>query len=89
MLRFYLFWIGSLQTGPIRLIPQSEFGDRFGAINKELREAYASLDLFSPRSAKVQFGARTEAGPSTPLLTLVTRNLRASSPTAGPPLRGS
>jgi hypothetical protein len=42
-------------TNPV--IPQSEFGDRFGAINKELRYAYASLDRILPPSAKIQFGA--------------------------------
>jgi len=56
MLRFYLFGSDRYNwTNPV--IPQSEFGDRFGAINKELREAYATLDHVLPRSAKVQFGA--------------------------------
>jgi hypothetical protein len=56
MLRFYLY--GSDRygwTNPV--IPQSEFGGRLGAINQQVREAYASLDLVLPRSAKVQFGA--------------------------------
>ena len=55
MLRFYLY--GSDRygwTNPV--IPQSEFGGRLGAINQELREAYASLDQVLPPSAKVQFG---------------------------------
>jgi hypothetical protein len=54
MLRFYLY--GSDRygwTNPV--IPQSEFGGRFGAINLRLREAYASLDRVLPPSAKVQF----------------------------------
>jgi hypothetical protein len=56
MLRFYLY--GSDRygwTNPV--IPQSEIGNRLGAINHELREAYASLDRVLPPSAKVQFGA--------------------------------
>jgi hypothetical protein len=56
MLRFYLYGSDRYHwTNPV--IPQSEFGDRFGAINKELREAYASLDRVLPPSAKIQFGA--------------------------------
>ncbi len=39
------------------MIPQSEFGGRLGAINQQLREAYATLDHVLPPSAKVQFGA--------------------------------
>jgi hypothetical protein len=56
MLRFYLYgsdryhWTNSV-------IPQSEFGGRFGAINHEVRDAYATLDRILPPSAKVQFGA--------------------------------
>jgi len=56
MLRFYLY--GSDRygwTNPV--IPQSEFGGRLGAINQQLREAYATLDHVLPPSAKVQFGA--------------------------------
>jgi hypothetical protein len=56
MLRFYLYGSDRYHwTNPV--IPQSEFGDRFGAINKELREAYASLDRVLPPSARIQFGA--------------------------------
>jgi hypothetical protein len=56
MLRFYLFGSDRYNwTNPV--IPQSEFGGRFGAINQQLREAYASLDRVLPPSAKVQFGA--------------------------------
>jgi hypothetical protein len=56
MLRFYLYGSDRYHwTNPV--IPQSEFGDRFGAINKELRYAYASLDRILPPSAKIQFGA--------------------------------
>jgi hypothetical protein len=56
MLRFYLYGSDRFRwTNPV--IPQSEFGDRFGVINKELREAYASLDRVLPPSAKIQFGA--------------------------------
>jgi hypothetical protein len=56
MLRFYLYGSDRYNwTNPV--IPESEFGGRFGAINKELREAYASLDRVLPPSAKVQFGA--------------------------------
>jgi hypothetical protein len=56
MLRFYLYGSDRYHwTNPV--IPESEFGDRFGAINKELREAYASLDRVLPPSAKIQFGA--------------------------------
>ena len=56
MLRFYLY--GSDRygwTNPV--IAQSEFGGRLGAINQQLREAYATLDHVLPPSAKVQFGA--------------------------------
>jgi hypothetical protein len=61
MLRFYLYGSDRFHwTNPV--IPQSEFGDRFGAINKELREAYASLDRVLPRSAKIQFGAAPKLG---------------------------
>ncbi len=42
-------------TDPV--VPQSEFGGRLGAINREVRDAYASLDRVLPPSAKVQFGA--------------------------------
>jgi hypothetical protein len=55
MLRLYL--IGSDHygwTNPV--IPQSEFGGRLGAINQQLRDAYAALDHVLPPSAKVQFG---------------------------------
>jgi hypothetical protein len=55
MLRFYLY--GSDRygwTNPV--IPQSEFGDRLGAINLQLREAYATLDQVLPPSARTQFG---------------------------------
>jgi hypothetical protein len=56
MLRFYLYGSDRYNwTNPV--IPESEFGGRFGSINEELREAYASLDRILPRSAKVQFGA--------------------------------
>ena len=56
MLRFYLY--GSDRYGwTNHVIPESEFGGRLGAINQELREAYASLDHVLPPSAKVQFGA--------------------------------
>ena len=56
MLRFYLYGSDRYNwTNPV--IPESEFGGRFGAINQELRNAYASLDRLLPRSAKVQFGA--------------------------------
>jgi hypothetical protein len=56
MLRFYLYGSDRYNwTNPV--IPQSEFGDRFGAINKELRDAYASLDRVLPPSARIQFGA--------------------------------
>ena len=56
MLRFYLYGSDRYHwTNPV--IPQSEFGGRFGAINQQLREAYASLDRVLPPSAKVQFGA--------------------------------
>ncbi|HWW97050.1 MAG TPA: hypothetical protein VNY74_05110 [Edaphobacter sp.] len=56
MLRFYLYGSDRYNwTNPV--IPQSEFGGRFGSINKELRDAYASLDRVLPPSAKVQFGA--------------------------------
>jgi hypothetical protein len=56
MLRFYLYGSDRYNwTNPV--IPQSEFGGRFGAINQQLREAYASLDRVLPPSAKVQFGA--------------------------------
>ena len=55
MLRFYLYGSDRYNwTNPV--IPQSEFGDRFGAINKELRDAYASLDRVLPPSARIQFG---------------------------------
>jgi hypothetical protein len=55
MLRFYLYGSDRYNwTNPV--IPQSEFGDRFGAINKELRDAYASLDRVLPSSARIQFG---------------------------------
>jgi hypothetical protein len=61
MLRFYLYGSDRFHwTNPV--IPQSEFGDRFGAINKELREAYASLDRVLPPSAKIQFGAAPKLG---------------------------
>jgi hypothetical protein len=61
MLRFYLYGSDRYHwTNPV--IPQSEFGDRFGAINKELREAYASLDRVLPPSAKIQFGAAPKLG---------------------------
>jgi hypothetical protein len=56
MLRFYL--LGSDRynwTNPV--IPQSEFGNRFGSINLQLRDAYTSLDRVLPPSAKLQFGA--------------------------------
>jgi hypothetical protein len=56
MLRLYL--LGSdhyTWTNPV--VPQSEFGGRLGAINQEVREAYATLDRVLPPSAKVQFGA--------------------------------
>jgi len=56
MLRFYLYGSDRYNwTNPV--IPESEFGGRLGAINKEVREAYAALDQILPRSAKVQFGA--------------------------------
>jgi hypothetical protein len=56
MLRFYLYGSDRYNwTNPV--IPESEFGGRFGAINQELRDAYASLDRVLPPSAKVQFGA--------------------------------
>jgi hypothetical protein len=56
MLRYYLYGSDHYNwTNPV--IPQSEFGNRFGSINKDLRDAYASLDRILPRSAKVQFGA--------------------------------
>jgi hypothetical protein len=61
MLRFYL--LGSDRynwTNPV--IPQSEFGNRFGSINRQLREAYSSLDHVLPPSAKVQFGAAPKLG---------------------------
>ena len=55
MLRFYLHGSDRYNwTNPV--IPQSEFGNRFGAINKELRDAYASLDRVLPPSARIQFG---------------------------------
>jgi hypothetical protein len=61
MLRFYLYGSDRYHwTNPV--IPQSEFGNRFGAINKELREAYASLDRVLPPSAKIQFGAAPKLG---------------------------
>jgi hypothetical protein len=61
MLRLYLYGSDRYNwTNPV--IPQSEFGDRFGAINKELREAYASLDRVLPPSAKIQFGAAPKLG---------------------------
>jgi hypothetical protein len=56
MLRLYL--VGSdhyAWTNPV--LPQSEFGGRLGAINQEVREAYAALDRILPPSAKIQFGA--------------------------------
>jgi hypothetical protein len=55
MLRLYL--IGSDHygwTNPV--LPQSEFGGRLGAINQQVREAYATIDRLLPPSAKVQFG---------------------------------
>jgi hypothetical protein len=56
MLRFYLYGSDRYNwTNPV--IPESEFGGRFGAINYELRDAYASLDHVLPPTAKVQFGA--------------------------------
>jgi hypothetical protein len=56
MLRVYLYGSDRYNwTNPV--IPESEFGGRFGGINQELRNAYASLDRVLPRSAKVQFGA--------------------------------
>ena len=56
MLRFYLYGSDRYNwTNPV--IPQSEFGGRFGAINQEVRSAYANLDRVLPPSAKVQFGA--------------------------------
>jgi hypothetical protein len=56
MLRFYLYGSDHYGwTNPV--IPQSEFGARLGAINQQLREAYATLEHFLPPSAKVQFGA--------------------------------
>jgi len=56
MLRFYLYGSDRYNwTNPV--IPESEFGGRFGAINKELRDAYASLDRVLPPSARIQFGA--------------------------------
>jgi hypothetical protein len=61
MLRFYL--LGSDRynwTNPV--IPQSEFGNRFGSINQQLRDAYSSLDRVLPPSAKVQFGAAPKLG---------------------------
>jgi hypothetical protein len=61
MLRFYLY--GSDRygwTNPV--IPQSEFGGRLGAINQQLRDAYASLDRILPPSAKVQFGTAPKLG---------------------------
>jgi hypothetical protein len=61
MLRFYL--LGSDRynwTNPV--IPQSEFGNRFGSINRQLRDAYSSLDRVLPPSAKVQFGAAPKLG---------------------------
>jgi hypothetical protein len=61
MLRFYL--LGSDRynwTNPV--IPQSEFGNRFGPINQQLRDAYSSLDRVLPPSAKLQFGAAPKLG---------------------------
>jgi hypothetical protein len=56
MLRFYLYGSDHYGwTNPV--IPQSEFGGRLGAINQQLRNAYAALDHVLPPSAKVQFGA--------------------------------
>src|SRR5262249_4887094 len=55
MLRFYLY--GSDRYGWTNLvIPESEFGGRFGAINLELRQAFATLDPIVPPSANVQYG---------------------------------
>jgi hypothetical protein len=56
MLRFYLYGSDHYGwTNPV--IPESEFGGRLGAINQQLREAYATLDHVLPPSARVQFGA--------------------------------
>ena len=56
MLRFYLYGSDRYNwTNPV--IPESEFGGRFGAINHQIREAYTSLDRVLPPTAKVQFGA--------------------------------
>jgi hypothetical protein len=61
MLRFYLYGSDRYNwTNPV--IPQSEFGGRFGSINKELRDAYATLDHVLPSSAKLQFGAAPKLG---------------------------
>jgi hypothetical protein len=56
MLRFYLYG-SDRYNWTNAVIPQSELGGRFGAINQELRDTYASLDRILPYSAKVQFGA--------------------------------
>jgi hypothetical protein len=62
MLRFYLYGSDRYNwTNPV--IPQSEFGGRFGAINQEVRSAYANLDRVLPPSAKVQFGAAPKLNP--------------------------
>jgi hypothetical protein len=59
MLRFYLYGSDHYGwTNPV--IPQSEFGGRLGAINQQLRDAYAALDHVLPPSAKVQFGTASK-----------------------------
>jgi hypothetical protein len=59
MLRFYLYG-SDRYNWTNAVVPESELGGRFGAINKELRDAYATLDRILPPSAKVQFGAATK-----------------------------